>query len=133
MPELFFRAIKTALEVALNAGTKARIIFVNKGTACRDLIELAKKYPERLQIFEIQDAFRENVKRRVCHFCVSDNKRFRIEEIHPDKDFSLDPGIRATASFNHPTEAKSLKDSFTDLVNLSDSIPLPSAPVFSAA
>lgn len=123
MPELFFKKIQGNLVETLAKKIPVRIIFVNKGTACSELTDLKRQH-SNLGLFEIRDEYRSEVKESVCHFCVSDNKRFRIEDIHPDKDFSVDPSIKAQASFNHPEGARELHNSFAALITFSDPIKL---------
>ena len=121
LPELFFNRIKSELEAALKRGVSAQIIFINKANVCQELNNLLGKY-RQLQALEIPERFKNNVKRHVAHFCVSDKKRFRLEEIHEDKDFSKDPSIRATANFNHPQIARELHTLFESLSSLSQSV-----------
>jgi hypothetical protein len=119
MPELFFSKIKKQLETTLQKGVQVKIIFVNKIAPCEDLSLLAKHYPNQLKLFQIPDAIRPTVKEHIAHFCVSDKKRFRIEEIHGDKDFVKDPSIKAIANFNNPEIAKQLQHTFEELVAMS--------------
>jgi len=124
LPELFFNQIRSQVESAIQKNVLVRIVFANGGAVCDSLFGLARQYPKQLLIYEISDEYREKVKKSICHFCVSDNKRWRIEEVHPDKDFSKDPAISALANFNRPQEAKVLHSSFDDLVDLSNPVKL---------
>ena len=121
LPELFFNQIRSELECGLKRGIAAKIVFVNKANVCRELSGLLQKY-RNLQAFEIPDRIRSTVKIHVAHFCVSDKKRYRLEEIHEDKDFTKDPSIRAVANFNQPEISQDLNAMFETLASISQPV-----------
>ncbi len=121
LPELFFNQIKNHLADALKRGIVIRIVFVNDGKVCPNLLSMVQQN-KKIQVYELTSAAKAAVKNQINHFCVSDNKRFRIEEIHPDKNFDTDPAISATANFNHPQEAKRLRELFDALIKFSNPV-----------
>ncbi len=116
-PELFFDKIKAALIAALDRGAEIRVILVNGVQKASALIELAKERAS-LKVFRVQETAVESVKAVVPHFCVSDSMRYRLEQIHEDKDFAADRSVSAVANFNQPNIARTLQTTFEKVLSL---------------
>ena len=118
LPELFVDKIKAELNAALERGVQVRIIIIKPSAANGGLSNHAN-----LEIYEVPSDIRERVAQGVPHFYVSDDRRYRMEEMHSlDRDFSANPEIRARASFNQPIVGKSLRETFNGLVDVCDSV-----------
>jgi len=117
-PELFFDKIHDEFESALHRDVTVRLIIVDC-EPCAAIIALRAQYTN-LKLFTLRKDAREEISRKVRHFMVSDKKRFRLEERHEKKDFSIDPSVKATATFNNPTGASALQDAFNTLLEFSE-------------
>ena len=109
-PELIYEKIKNQFVAALRREVLVEIILADATAPVAELHELIRKFPN-LQVHRWCPAQRRDIN----HFMVSDGKRMRLEDIHPQQDFKTNPSIKAKASFNDEESAASLDEAFKNL------------------
>lgn len=119
-PELFFGKISDEFQKALARSVTVRLIIVD-GEPCAALQALRSAHTN-LKVFTLRKDLKGDLGQRLRHFMVSDKRRFRLEELHPRKDFNADPSVKATATFNNPEGAAALQETFNILLELSEAV-----------
>jgi len=126
LPEIFIKEVKDNIQNALNKGEKGVEvkIIVSDPAYCEnsDIIQELILLNKNFHIHKIKESIRVEIEGSINHFCVSDSKMFRLEEIHPEQDFAQNRAIKAKANYNDPEIAKTLTNKFNELWLLSEPI-----------